>query len=713
MPRIPQVEKITETRALPTGPTAPLLSPVKMQNIPAPDQGAINAVGQAGINAAKGTQAIADALGSIAAKAKKKGDTIALMEAQRKLDQWENDNIYNPDSGALSRKGKDAMGVPNEYDAQWEASMADIWDGLANDEQRIAFEQMADSRRKTVQRTLYQHERVQMDQYAEQSSKAAVDSSVNRAALYYAYPEIVDSAIQQGKTAARMFSEMNGVPEEAIKNMELEIESKSRYGVLQRLADDDPSTALKYFDKFQNRMTVDDLMRSQKLMAPVRRKIKANDLAQNALSTYQPAATQDSAISFVMNTLEGGDKVHIDNDGGTVKYGINSKSNPGVDVEGMTEEQAKAYYKKHYWDKMDIDKMPADMRLVAFDAAVNHGADSHTKQMIEQAGGDARKLIEIRGQYYEELAKKDPEKYGPYLDGWKNRLANLTKQVDLMRGQVPSEYALNQYIDANSGDLDVAQDAKNMVKAQLDSFDKAKKQSEVQAANEAWEYVRSGMPVPSSVESRMNAKEAVAMRSRKDFDPETYETLRLQVLTGQAVDLSPFRWQLGNKYDELVKLQQDPTKVVNARKVDSVIKNAQGIILGKSTPKSRDDFEKVEMFRRAVDVEVEAYQKLNGKLAGPDEVEKITDRLLLEVDPSGWGNSGKRAFEMQPGEEFDYMGIPSDRKFIVDDTEISYDMVVEQVIQAVQDRGLPLNEDTLSKTYDKLVSSGAIVEKYK
>ncbi len=42
------------------------------------------------------------------------------------------------------------------------------------------------------------------------------------------------------------------------------------------------------------------------------------------------------------------------------------------------------------------------MQIVAFDAAVQHGADADTKKMIEESGGDAEKLIELRRDYYQD-----------------------------------------------------------------------------------------------------------------------------------------------------------------------------------------------------------------------------------------------------------------------------------------------------------------------
>lgn len=138
-------------------------------------------------------------------------------------------------------------------------------------------------------------------------------------------------------------------------------------------------------------------------------------------------------INMVMNDFEGGDKVVIDNDGGTAKFGINSKHNNLTpdQVKALTAEDAAAIYAKNYWDPR-LDKMTPEMRAVAFDALVQHGNDADTWKMIGQAKGDAYALIALRQQYYGQLAQ-DPKNL-PYKAGWDNRMQKLANYVQTMDG---------------------------------------------------------------------------------------------------------------------------------------------------------------------------------------------------------------------------------------------------------------------------------------
>jgi lysozyme family protein len=59
--------------------------------------------------------------------------------------------------------------------------------------------------------------------------------------------------------------------------------------------------------------------------------------------------------------------------GGETKFGISKRAYPDVDIANLTIEQAQAIYKKDYWDAIEADKLPDEVRFSIFDAAVNSG----------------------------------------------------------------------------------------------------------------------------------------------------------------------------------------------------------------------------------------------------------------------------------------------------------------------------------------------------
>ena len=117
--------------------------------------------------------------------------------------------------------------------------------------------------------------------------------------------------------------------------------------------------------------------------------------------------------------------------GGDTKYGISKKNNPDVDIDKLTIEGARRLYKERYWDAISGDKLAArDPKLAqaAFDTAVNQGV-SKAKQFVTESNGDVSKLMQLRGEHYDNLVQKNPEKYGAFAKGWASRLGNLATDL--------------------------------------------------------------------------------------------------------------------------------------------------------------------------------------------------------------------------------------------------------------------------------------------
>jgi lysozyme family protein len=55
------------------------------------------------------------------------------------------------------------------------------------------------------------------------------------------------------------------------------------------------------------------------------------------------------------------------------KFGISAHAYPNVDIRNITLDEARAIYRRDYWDKVQADTLPGPLALLAFDAAVNNG----------------------------------------------------------------------------------------------------------------------------------------------------------------------------------------------------------------------------------------------------------------------------------------------------------------------------------------------------
>jgi lysozyme family protein len=128
---------------------------------------------------------------------------------------------------------------------------------------------------------------------------------------------------------------------------------------------------------------------------------------------------------------EGGYSNDPDDSGGPTQWGISSKAYPTLDVKSLTLDDAKAIYKRDYWDAIDGDKIP-DQRIaeILFDAAVNHGV-AGALRMEKTVDADSTNPELFAAQFtlerirlYHMICKRKPEQK-KFLMGWIGRALNL------------------------------------------------------------------------------------------------------------------------------------------------------------------------------------------------------------------------------------------------------------------------------------------------
>lgn len=75
------------------------------------------------------------------------------------------------------------------------------------------------------------------------------------------------------------------------------------------------------------------------------------------------------------------------------KYGLASMTYPNLDIKNLTLAEAKAIYKRDWWDKLGMEKFRSAMQYQMFDAAINHGMHTATKILQHAIGAKADGII--------------------------------------------------------------------------------------------------------------------------------------------------------------------------------------------------------------------------------------------------------------------------------------------------------------------------------
>lgn len=134
------------------------------------------------------------------------------------------------------------------------------------------------------------------------------------------------------------------------------------------------------------------------------------------------ALDADTAIQKVLGR-EGGYVNDPDDAGGETNFGISKASFPNLDIAGLTPEAAAQIYKAEYWDAIDADNLPPELREAAFDAAVNQGVP-FTRTALANSGRDLDKFLALRKQRYDQIVASRPSQQ-KFYDGWMARLSEF------------------------------------------------------------------------------------------------------------------------------------------------------------------------------------------------------------------------------------------------------------------------------------------------
>jgi lysozyme family protein len=134
-------------------------------------------------------------------------------------------------------------------------------------------------------------------------------------------------------------------------------------------------------------------------------------------------------LKFVLEK-EGSRFVRQDGGRESSKYGIlqSTAAHYGYrgDVRNLSRADAEALYRK-VWEKSGSGSLPFPLSTVHFDSYVNNPAAA--EKFLVKSQGNIETYLRLREQRYTRLAEVNPERYGKYLKGWKNRVQGLRSMV--------------------------------------------------------------------------------------------------------------------------------------------------------------------------------------------------------------------------------------------------------------------------------------------
>lgn len=222
-----------------------------------------------------GAQAIGQGLGNfanatlqIAERERQRADAAQLLEADTAMALLEDTLFHDPENGAYSKRGKDALAVPDSLWPEWEKREGEIRANLPAHLQG-QFGQFANSRRRDLSRTLTRHITQESDKYYGELSEAYITTAANSASSNYTDPGRIDTEVARAIVGIEGTGILEGKPDEWKKAKRQEIESRIRAGALERMISDDPITAQAYYDKHKDSFLGETQAKVERLLKPL------------------------------------------------------------------------------------------------------------------------------------------------------------------------------------------------------------------------------------------------------------------------------------------------------------------------------------------------------------------------------------------------------------------------------------------------------------
>jgi hypothetical protein len=246
----------------------------------------------------RGLESAAGVVGQIAQQAQEKADTVGVLEARRKLGDWERSwfSADNP-NGVYARKGKEALGVIDDVAPDFETVQGEILQTLRSPKARDAFLSYAGQTRESMLNRINSYAVDENNRYVAEEFKASLTNSADRAAEAALDGRFEDQAREAefGLQTLRSMQKINGESEDVYKMREqaflTTVHSTAVNGLL---AKGDINAASTYFDD------------NADMISP--------EAAGQLMARMKPLQDEAAAEAFVNGFESGGDAATLGGD---------------------------------------------------------------------------------------------------------------------------------------------------------------------------------------------------------------------------------------------------------------------------------------------------------------------------------------------------------------------------------------------------------------
>lgn len=264
---------------------------VAVQNLPSARVAQTVDANTLGAQAFAGVAQVGQTLGVIAQKEQEKQDVAALMQADRELADLELKLLHDPEAGAYSLRGQQAEGVQERVFPEWERGTSQIAARLTP-AQRAAFERQAQGRRSDVARSLARHQMTEMDRFYAQEAEATVTTAQTLAAANWTDPNRIATEVARAERGAMSLDD--GASPIVVQQRVLAARSGVYAAAVEQALAADPASGAALFAQYRAQMSPEDIVRYE----PQVREYRRSQEAQAAVDALFPAGGPGSVGDY-------------------------------------------------------------------------------------------------------------------------------------------------------------------------------------------------------------------------------------------------------------------------------------------------------------------------------------------------------------------------------------------------------------------------------
>lgn len=174
-------------------PTVQKYQPGQVQSQPLPGvrrsvDAPIEAFGGGASNIAPAVGGAISDLDKVYQAEKKKNDDVRTQDAYAQAVKKKNQLFYDPKNGAVTRRGRDAAGIMDEFNPQFETAMDDIEESLGNSDQKAQFRLIRSRVKADFDDNLTKHSYGEGEKFAKETHESVLENNQNDTAINLSQP---------------------------------------------------------------------------------------------------------------------------------------------------------------------------------------------------------------------------------------------------------------------------------------------------------------------------------------------------------------------------------------------------------------------------------------------------------------------------------------------------------------------------------------------